>query len=69
MLAQVAPRPTPAERKLWFDLLTAHSEKFTRQKPLGPYVADFLGSLGIVLPQFEAVCARIDEALASRTKI
>ncbi len=33
--------PTPAERKLWFDFLSSHGEKFTRQKPLGRYVADF----------------------------
>jgi very-short-patch-repair endonuclease len=33
--------PTPAERKLWFDFLSSHFEKFTRQKPLGCYVADF----------------------------
>ena len=33
--------PTPAERKLWFAFLSAHAEKFTRQKPLGRYVADF----------------------------
>lgn len=95
---------TPAERKLWFDFLSTHFEKFTRQKPLGRYVADFycarhqlvieldgdshftdsgerfdqtrtetLGVQGItvirftnpeVLQQFEAVCARIEEALA-----
>jgi len=97
--------PTPAERKLWFDFLSTHFEKFTRQKPLGRYVADFycarhrlvieldgdshfsetgkhydqtrtetLVVQGIsvirftnadVLQQFEAVCARIDEALAN----
>ncbi len=96
---------TPSERKLWFEFLSAHSEKFTRQKPLGRYVADFycarhrlvieldgdshftgasdqydkirteaLASWRIVvirftnadvLQQFEAVCARIDEALAN----
>src|SRR5688500_15127024 len=33
--------PTPAERKLWFDFLSSHFEKFSRQKPLGDYVADF----------------------------
>ena len=33
--------PTPAERKLWFEFLSTHFEKFTRQKPLGRYVADF----------------------------
>src|SRR5262245_29429800 len=33
--------PTPAEKKLWFGFLRDLSEKFTRQKPLGTYVADF----------------------------
>ena len=33
--------PTPAERKLWFDFLATHPAKFTRQKPLGRYIADF----------------------------
>ena len=33
--------PTPAERKLWFEFLSSHPIKFTRQKPLGRYIADF----------------------------
>jgi very-short-patch-repair endonuclease len=33
--------PTPAERKLWFEFLRDLPEKFTRQKPLGHYIADF----------------------------
>jgi very-short-patch-repair endonuclease len=97
--------PTPAERKLWFDFLSGHFEKFSWQKPLGDYVADFycarhrivieldgdshfsatgerydqrrtetLGLQGIrvirftnaeVLQQFEGVCARIEELLAT----
>ncbi|MFN2644378.1 MAG: endonuclease domain-containing protein [Burkholderiales bacterium] len=32
---------TPAERKLWFDFLRYLPHKFTRQKPLGSYIADF----------------------------
>ena len=32
---------TPAERKLWFEFLRDLPEKFTRQKPLGSYIADF----------------------------
>jgi very-short-patch-repair endonuclease len=32
---------TPAERKLWYEFLRELPEKFTRQKPLGGYVADF----------------------------
>ena len=33
--------PTPAERKLWYEFLSGLPEKFTRQKPLGRYIADF----------------------------
>jgi very-short-patch-repair endonuclease len=33
--------PTPAERKLWYEFLRDLPYKFTRQKPLGHYVADF----------------------------
>src|SRR4249919_613478 len=32
---------TPAERKLWYEFLRALPYKFTRQKPLGSYIADF----------------------------
>jgi len=32
---------TPAERKLWYEFLRDRPEKFTRQKPLGSYIADF----------------------------
>ena len=33
--------PTPAERKLWYEFLCGLADKFTRQKPLGSYIADF----------------------------
>ena len=33
--------PTPAERKLWYEFLRELPHKFTRQKPLGRYIADF----------------------------
>ena|SRR5687768_10432467 len=33
--------PSPAERKLWFEFLRDLPLKFTRQKPLGHYIADF----------------------------
>jgi very-short-patch-repair endonuclease len=32
---------TPAERKLWYEFLSALPQKFTRQKPLGTYIVDF----------------------------
>jgi very-short-patch-repair endonuclease len=33
--------PTPAEHKLWFEFLRDLPVRFTRQKPLGEYIADF----------------------------
>ena len=33
--------PTPAEKKLWYEFLRDLRHKFTRQKPLGQYIADF----------------------------
>ena len=89
--------PTTPERRLWYGFLRKHPCKFSRQKPLGSYIADFycaqkqlvieldtashftetrteiLGFQRIrvirfanteVMQQFEAVCARIEEALA-----
>jgi very-short-patch-repair endonuclease len=32
---------TGPERKLWYEYLRASPHKFTRQKPLGRYIADF----------------------------
>jgi very-short-patch-repair endonuclease len=32
---------SPAERKLWYEFLRGLPHKFTRQKPLGRYIADF----------------------------
>jgi very-short-patch-repair endonuclease len=36
--------PTPAERKLWYEFLRYLPHKFTRQKPLGSFIADFFCS-------------------------
>ncbi|MDO4494127.1 MAG: endonuclease domain-containing protein [Clostridia bacterium] len=33
--------PTSEERRLWYDFLRTHTPKFTRQKVLGRYIADF----------------------------
>src|SRR5262245_6315618 len=33
--------PSPAERKLWYEFLRLLPQKFSRQKPLGRYIADF----------------------------
>jgi very-short-patch-repair endonuclease len=38
---QLRREPTPAERKLWYEFLAGLPQKFTRQKPLGNYIADF----------------------------
>ena len=32
---------TPEERHLWYDYLRAHPARFSRQKVLGRYIADF----------------------------
>ena len=42
--------PTTAERKLWFEFLRDLPQKFTRQKPLGRYIADFYcSSCGLIV--------------------
>ena len=33
---------TPEERHLWYDFLRGYPVKVKRQKPIGPYVADFV---------------------------
>ena len=41
---------TPAEKRLWILFLRDLPEKFTRQKPLGSYIADFYcESCGVVV--------------------
>jgi len=98
--------PTQAERKLWYEFLRDLPEKFTRQKPVGSYIADFYCSRlrlvievdgdshftaqgersdarrtaalqghklrvirftnAEVMQQFEAVCQRIEQAVAEK---
>ena len=36
-----AARQTPEERKLWYNWLRHSPHRFQRQKPIGPYIADF----------------------------
>ena len=38
---QLRKNATPWERKLWYEFLKDYTAKFTRQKPLGNYIADF----------------------------
>ena len=33
---------TPQESRLWFGFLRKHPVRFTRQKPIGSYIVDFL---------------------------
>ncbi len=33
--------PTKEEKKLWYDFLSSYPIRFTRQKVLGQYIADF----------------------------
>jgi very-short-patch-repair endonuclease len=39
---QMRKEGTPQENKLWYGFLRRHSIRFTRQKPLGNYIVDFL---------------------------
>ena len=38
---QLRKNMTKEERHLWYDFLRTHSARFTRQKVLGRYIADF----------------------------
>ena len=33
---------TKSERHLWYDFLSSHKPRFQRQRPIGPYVVDFI---------------------------
>ena len=33
---------TPSERHLWYDFLRTHTPRFQRQRPIGPYIVDFI---------------------------
>jgi very-short-patch-repair endonuclease len=41
---QLRKEGTPQEDRLWYGFLRRHSIRFTRQKPLGKYIVDFLCS-------------------------
>jgi len=41
--------PTPAERKLWFEFLRDLPLRFSRQKPLGNYIADFYSASRLLI--------------------
>ena len=68
--------PTPAERKLWYDFLRDLPIRFTRQKPLGEYIADFYCASHVLIievdgdshfsPRGESYDARRTAALEAR---
>jgi len=64
---EAASDPTPAERRLWFEYLRDLPHKFTRQKPLGEYIADFycaakcLSSSSMANSHFDAPGERYDQ--------
>jgi very-short-patch-repair endonuclease len=41
---QMRKEGTPQEDRLWYGFLRRHCIRFTRQKPLGNYIVDFLRS-------------------------
>ena len=63
---------TPAERKLWYEFLRDLEEKFTRQKPLHQYIADFYCSAHKLVIEldgdthFQAHAERYDAARTAR---
>jgi very-short-patch-repair endonuclease len=60
--------PTPAERKLWYEFLRDLPEKFTRQKPLGSYVADFYCSQHLLAIELDGDSHYTDQAKAYDAK-
>jgi len=56
--------PTPAEKKLWYEFLRDLPHKFTRQKPLGSYVADFYCSRAGLVIELDGDSHFTDRALA-----
>lgn len=41
MARKLRKNMTPQERKLWYQYLRTYPIKFYRQRPVGPYIADF----------------------------
>jgi very-short-patch-repair endonuclease len=55
---------TPAERKLWYEFLAGLPQKFTRQKPLGSYIADFYCAQQLLVIELDGDSHYIDSAAA-----
>ncbi|MDO4494001.1 MAG: endonuclease domain-containing protein [Clostridia bacterium] len=63
--------PTPEERRLWYDFLRTHTPKFTRQKVLGRYIADFYCAEAKLVVELDGSGHDTEEALrhdAERTE-
>jgi very-short-patch-repair endonuclease len=54
--------PTPAEKKLWFEFLRDLPQKFTRQKPLGSYIADFYCARALLVVELDGDSHYTDRA-------
>ncbi|HEU5176347.1 MAG TPA: endonuclease domain-containing protein, partial [Burkholderiales bacterium] len=54
--------PTPAEKKLWFEFLRDLPQKFTRQKPLGSYIADFYCAAALLVIELDGDSHYTDRA-------
>jgi very-short-patch-repair endonuclease len=59
---------TPAEKKLWFEFLREQPEKFTRQKPLGQYIADFYCSACKLVVEVDGDSHFVDDGRRDATR-
>ena len=53
---------TSAERKLWYEFLAGLPQKFTRQKPLGSYIADFYCAQELLVIELDGDSHYVDGA-------
>lgn len=44
---------TPQERHLWYDFLRQYRPKFYRQRPIGPYIVDFVCPLSALIVELD----------------
>ena len=59
---------TKEERHLWYDFLRNYPEKFTRQKVLGKYIADFYCAKANIVIELDGSQHYEDEALINDEK-
>ena len=75
---QLRSEMTKEERHLWYDFLRTYPIRFSRQKVLGKYIADFYSAkVGLVIEldgsqhyeeNFRGVCEYIDSVVKQRLK-